>query len=52
MKTKHLPGCLKALFCAFMASFFALPVAVPAGEHDTVRVGYYENEVFQIEIKK
>ena len=47
MKTKHLPGCLKALFCAFMASFFALPVAVPAGEHDTVRVGYYENEVFQ-----
>ena len=47
MKIKHLPGRLKVFFCAFAAVFFALPPAVPAGERDTVKVGYYENEVFQ-----
>ena len=39
--------CLKALLCAFLAVAFALSFAVSAGEHDTVKVGYYENEVFQ-----
>jgi PAS domain S-box-containing protein len=31
----------------FAAVFFALPLAAPAGESGTVKVGYYENEVFQ-----
>ena len=43
---KHSHRCLKFLAFAVMAGFF-LPLAVSAGEHDTIRVGYYENEVFQ-----
>ena len=38
---------LKLLLCAFTAVFFALPPAVSAGERGTVKVGYYENELFQ-----
>ena len=44
---KHLPGRLKVLLCAFLTVVFALPLVVPAGERGIVRVGYYENEVFQ-----
>ena len=40
-------GRLTDFRCVLMAVLFALPLAVLSGTHDTVRVGYYENEVFQ-----
>ena len=43
---KHLHNFLKAPLCAFLAVAFVLPPAVSAGGK-TVKVGYYENEVFQ-----
>ena len=43
----HLHGCPKVFLCAFAAVLFALPLAAPAGERGTVKVGYYENELFQ-----
>ena len=44
---KMLNGLLTVFLCAFAAVVFALPPVVSAGERNTVRVGYYENEVFQ-----
>ena len=38
-------GRLTVLVCLLLAAAFALPLA--AEEHGTVKVGYYENEVFQ-----
>ncbi len=41
-------GRLTVLLCAFAAVFFALLLDVPAVDPgNTIRVGYYENEVFQ-----
>ncbi|MBQ9337576.1 MAG: response regulator [Lentisphaeria bacterium] len=45
--TKSLRGRMTAIVCTLLAVFFVLPLAVPAAEQRTVRVGYYENEVFQ-----
>ena len=44
---KHLSERLKVFCCAFMIVSLALPLAVSAGERGIVKVGYYENEVFQ-----
>ena len=44
---KDLRGYLSVFRCIFLAVVFVLPFAVLAGESDTVKVGYYENEVFQ-----
>ena len=44
---KDLRGYLSVFRCIFLAVVFALPFAATAGESDTVKVGYYENEVFQ-----
>ena len=45
---KRLSGQLKVFLCAFAAVFLALPLAAaPAEKRGTVKVGYYENEVFQ-----
>ncbi|MBO4648870.1 MAG: response regulator [Lentisphaeria bacterium] len=38
---------LTAFRCVFLTVVFAFSLAVPAGAQDTVKVGYYENEVFQ-----
>ena len=38
---------LNAFLRAFTALLLALPLALPAEKQSTVRVGYYENEVFQ-----
>jgi signal transduction histidine kinase/DNA-binding response OmpR family regulator len=45
--TKKLRGRLVGFMCVFTAVVFALPLAVSADGRDTVRVGYYENEIFQ-----
>ena len=42
-----LRGCPAFFRFAFMSVVFILPLAVFAEARDTVRVGYYENEVFQ-----
>ena len=42
---KSLSGRLKIFLCVFLA--VVLPLAVQAVGRDTVKVGYYENEVFQ-----
>jgi len=39
---KHLHRHLKVFWCAFMAVFFALPLAVPAEEQNTAKVGRRE----------
>ncbi|MBQ4481556.1 MAG: transporter substrate-binding domain-containing protein [Victivallales bacterium] len=40
-------NCFAAFFCAFAAFALALPLAVSAAEDAVVKIGYYENEVFQ-----
>ena len=40
-------GALKIFSCVLTAMVFALPPVVSAEEPGTVKVGYYENEVFQ-----
>ena len=44
-RTKQVSRRLTAFLCVFMA--VVLPLSVHAIEHVTVKVGYYENEVFQ-----
>ena len=44
---KHPYGDWKLFLIAVVTVVTALPLAVSAGGQDTVRVGYYENEVFQ-----
>jgi len=44
---KRLRGRPAAFMSAILAIVLCLPLVLSAGERDTVRVGYYENEVFQ-----
>ena len=44
---KNLRGHLMAFRRVFLAVVFILPFGILAAERDTVKVGYYENEVFQ-----
>ena len=44
---KHLHLHITAFSLVFLAFVFVLPIDVHARETDTVKVGYYENEVFQ-----
>jgi len=45
--TKDLRSRLTFFMCVFTAVVFVLSPAVSAGGSETVRVGYYENEIFQ-----
>ena len=47
MRKLSISGRLLILVCALLLVFLFLPAAPAATEAESIRVGYYENEVFQ-----